>query len=201
MNRPFLLISPILLLLAGCKPSGTTEVQGQVVDRHTGLPVPYAMVYVTGISSSPAGGGSSGTQGHPTDALGHFDFSFEARGQNDYTLFAYTDSGYASGYGDCPYLNNGRANKGVQVKAAAPAWVRVNCVDDPPSTKIWLSVNDPNFPPFWVGPGNYTFIRPATAYTSDILPCIITDSTGHDTWVRIPYTTTAFDTATVTIHF
>jgi hypothetical protein len=128
-----------LLAFAGCRGyEGPTTASGQVVDPHTGQPVPNATVQVTGITSGLGAGGTSQGNTFPADAQGHFSLSFEASPNRNYTLMAYTASGYASGYGDAPLLNAGRKNDNLLVKTAAPAWVKINCVDDPPLSKIVL---------------------------------------------------------------
>ena len=137
--RP-ILFALLALALGACQGyEGPTTASGIVVDRHTGQPVPNATVQVTGINSGLGAGGTSSGNTFPADAQGRFSLSFEASRDRNYTLLAYTASGYASGYGDAPLLNAGRKNDNLLVKTAAPAWVKINCVDDPPFNKVGLN--------------------------------------------------------------
>lgn len=191
--------------LAGCaRYEGPTQVSGQVVDRFTGQPVPNATVQVGGITSGLGAGGTSQGTSYQADGQGRFAFSFEADAKQNYTLFASTPSGYASDYGDCPLLKAGHQNDNLLVKTAAPAWVKINCVDDAPLGKIGLytdgyrtgSGENQN-----IGPGNFSFIRPMLSNTAGSIYWEILDMQGKVTKNRQPLTVASFDTATVTIHF
>ncbi|RZJ58317.1 MAG: hypothetical protein EOO55_01090 [Hymenobacter sp.] len=195
----------LFVVLAGCEHyEGPTSVSGQVVDRFTGQPVPRATVQVGGIASGLGAGGTSQGNTYPTDAQGHFAFSFEASAQQNYTLFASTPSGYTSDYGDCPLLKAGHTNDGLLVKTAAPAWVKINCIDDLPLNKIGLYTDgyrtgageNQN-----IGPGNFSFIRPMLSNTTGSIYWEILDAQAQVTKSRQPLTVANFDTAIVTIHF
>jgi len=196
-----ILLTPVL---AGCQGyEGPTTASGQVVDRHTGQPVPNATVQVTGIASGLGAGGTSQGNTFPADAQGRFSLSFEASANRNYTLLAYTASGYASGYGDAPLLNAGRKNDNVIVKTAAPAWVKINCVDDPPLSKLGLYTGgyDGSGDNQYVGPGNFSYVRPIGSNSPGQIYCELTDEKGNSTVIKQPVNVANFDTATVTIHF
>ena len=191
------------LLLAGCERyDGPTRVEGQVVDRHTGQAVGGATVQLVGVASGLGAGGTSPGNTFVTDAQGRFAFSFEASTKQSYTLFASTPSGYASDF-DAPLLKGGHENTGVVIMAAAPAWVRVLCVDDLPLAKAGLytsgyngSGENQN-----VGPGNSSFVRPVQSNKRDSVYWEIITAQARITKGKIPYTAASFDTAMVTIHF
>ena len=194
----------LALVLGACQGyEGPTTASGIVVDRHTGQPVPNATVQVTGINSGLGAGGTSSGNTFPADAQGRFSLSFEASRDRNYTLLAYTASGYASGYGDAPLLTAGRKNDNLLVKTAAPAWVKITCVDDPPLSKIglttagYLGSGDNQT----VGPGNFSFVRPTSSNLAFELYSRISDEKGNITENKAPVNVANFDTATVTIHF
>ena len=201
--RP-ILFALLSLAFAGCQGyEGPTTASGQVVDRHTGQPVPNATVQVTGINSGLGAGGTSQGNTFPADAQGRFSLSFEASANRNYTLMAYTASGYASGYGDAPLLTAGRKNDNVIVKTAAPAWVKINCVDDLPLSKVGLTTAGyaGSSEDQIVGPGNFLFVRPTASNLSTQLYWKIVQENGQSAEFRQPYTAANFDTVTVTIHF
>ncbi len=190
--------------LAGCERyEGPTQVSGQVVDRFTGQPVPNATVQVGGIASGLGAGGTSQGNSYQADGQGRFAFSFEADARQNYTLFASTPSGYASDYGDCPLLKAGHKNDNLQVKTAAPAWVKINCVDDAPLGKVGLYTQGYNgsVDNQYVGPGNFSFVRPAISNNPSTINWRMIDAQAQVSTGKIPFTTANFDTATVTIHF
>ncbi len=194
----------LALALGAChRDEGPTTATGQVVDRFTGQPIPNATVQVAGLASGQGLGGTNFGNSFPADAQGRFSLNFEAKQPVNYTLFASTPSGYASDYGDSPILKNGRKNENVLVKAVAPAWVKINCVDDPPLAQVGLetqgysgSGDRQN-----VGPNNFSFIRPTLSNLSTQINWRIADKQGNITNGIQPYTAANFDTVTVTIHF
>ena len=194
----------LALALGSChRDEGPTTATGQVVDRFTGQPIPNATVQVAGLTSGQGLGGTNFGNSFPADAQGRFSLNFEAKQPVNYTLFASTPSGYASDYGDSPILKNGRKNENLLVKAAAPAWVRINCVDDPPLSRIGLTTagyigsgDNQN-----VGPGNFSFVRPTGSNTPFNMYWRISDENAKITEGRIPVNPTNFDTITVIIHF
>lgn len=200
---PFLLIlAGLVLSISSCeKFSGPTEVSGIVVDRHTSQPVAGAYVVAVGASSSLAGGGST-SPGTTADAQGRFAFSFEASAKSQYQVGTSTGSGYTN-QGNGPLLKAGTKNDNLVVNADAPAWVRINCVDDPPYGKVGLFINGylNGGENTIIGPGNSSLVRPEFSYTADSIYWEINSGQGKTVKGRLPYKTTAFDTAMVTIHF
>ena len=194
----------LALALGACRSyEGPTMASGQVVDRFTGQPIPNATVTVAGLASGQGLGGTNFGNSFPADAQGRFSLSFEAKQQTNYSLFASTPSGYASDYGDSPILQNGQKNDNVLVKAAAPAWVKFNCVDDPPASRIGLTTygyigsgDKQN-----LGPGNFSFVRPTDSNTAHTVSWTIIESNGQSALTQLPLTVANFDTVTVTIHF
>jgi hypothetical protein len=177
MKTTALLVLCAPLLLSSCeKFSGPTEVSGIVVDRHTGQPVAGAHVVAVGASSSWAGG-SSLSAGTLADAQGN--------------------------QGNGPLLRVGYRNDNLLVNADAPAWVRIRCVDDPPYGKAGLFVDGylNGGESKVVGPGDLAFVRPTFSYRVDSVIWELSDAQGQLTRGRLPYRTTGFDTATVTVHF
>ncbi len=202
MRPRFLLL--LALALGAChRDEGPTTATGQVVDRFTGQPIPNATVQVAGLASGQGLGGTTLGNSFPADAQGRFSLSFEAKQPVNYALFASTPSGYASDYGDSPILKNGRKNDNLLIKTAAPAWVRINCVDDPPLAKIGLNTwgyngsgDNQN-----VGPGNYSFVRPTLSNLAQNFIWEVRDAQANLIKGTQPYTVANFDTVTVTIHF
>ena len=116
---------------AGADPTtGTTRVAGQVVLGAGGRPVGGGTVQVQRAS---AGGGYSPV-GTPVacDAAGRFAFAFEATERFGYRLTAQAPPGYVTDWDTAPALTAGRDNPAVRVPVLAPAWVRLQLVDEPP---------------------------------------------------------------------
>lgn len=194
----------LALSAAGCHSyEGPTMASGQVVDRFTGQPVPNATVQVAGLASGQELSGTNFGNSFPADAQGRFSLSFEAKQPVNYTLFASTPSGYASDYGDSPILKNGSKNDNLLVKTAAPAWVKINCVDDPPASRVGLTTAGyiGSSEDQVLGPGNFSFVRPVISNLSNSIYWKIVDNQGKAVERRQPYTVANFDTVTVTIHF
>ena len=125
----------LLALLSGCAKDGPTLVQGQVVDKDTGQPVPRAEVQVHAFSagSGSGGGGYGPALGGPylADATGRFSFSFEARKNTSYNLNAYGPLGHVSP-DDGVEVKSGQKNLNLRLPVQAPAWVRIKLIDEPP---------------------------------------------------------------------
>ncbi len=196
--------SLLLLALSSCHSyEGPTTASGQVVDRFTGQPVPNATVQVAGLASGQGLSGTNFGNSVEANAQGRFSLAFEAKKPVNYTLFASTPSGYASDYGDSPILKNGSKNDNLLVKTAAPAWVKINCVDDPPASKIGLTTTGYNGSGDNqnVGPGNFSFVRPTQSNSAGLIYWRIIDEKAKVTEFQKPLTVSNFDTVTVTIHF
>ena len=201
--RPCLLLL-LALSLGSCHSyEGPTTASGQVVDRFTGQFVPNATVQVAGLASGQGLGGTNFGNSVEADAQGRFSLSFEAKKPVNYTLFASTPSGYASDYGDSPILKNGGKNDNLLVKTAAPAWVKINCVDDPPASRVGLYTGGYNGSGDnqMIGPGNFSFVRPIGSNSPGEIYSELTDDKGKAIISKKPVNVANFDTVTVTIHF
>ena len=130
-----------LLLLGGCAKDGPTLVQGQVVDKDTGQPVPRAEVQVHAFAGGGggAGGGYGPALGGPylADAAGQFAFSFEASKHTTYRLDAYGPLGHFS-VDDGVEVRNGQTNRNLRLPVQAPGWVRIKLIDEPPRANSGL---------------------------------------------------------------
>ncbi|MDQ3073009.1 MAG: hypothetical protein M3Q97_07095 [Bacteroidota bacterium] len=125
----------ILLLLpavaASClKESGTTTVEGQLVDATTGQPVPYGQVT---LKFSPVGSGGVGGFGveeeHTADAGGNFSFKFDASSSNQYKVDGYKINYYFGAHEDGETIKGGRRIKNLSVKLKPMAFVRYHIQD------------------------------------------------------------------------
>ena len=128
-----------LLVLGGTScsrsDSGTTVVEGQVVDLHTGQPVADAAVTV--YSRRKEGSAYNGVEfDKQTDGNGKFSFSFEAESGKSYAALGHKAPGYYTPWTDAAYLHSGQSNKKLKLKMQAPAWVRVKLVNVPPMDTI-----------------------------------------------------------------
>ena len=203
-----------LLLIAACserEDSGLTRVRGQVVLADSNTPVPrppQVQVWAQAVKSGGSGLGSSAPyvpvfDPQPTDALGRFDFSFPAASGQRYILHAAAPwPGYVSDWNLAPQLHKGEDNNEVRLPVYAPAWVKVDLVDEPPRSRVWMYLSGNNgvrltFPrdttivfPFLTGGGRETFI-----YWS------IIDTVGHETQERRTFIQPPLDTQRVRIAF
>lgn len=91
MHHPFSLynwlIAAGLSLLAGCNndpTTGTTQVEGQVVESQSRKPVGHGTVQV--YQAGKAGGYGPVGAAYPCDATGHFAFDFDAQSKMSYLL-------------------------------------------------------------------------------------------------------------------
>ncbi|MBW3127363.1 carboxypeptidase-like regulatory domain-containing protein [Hymenobacter profundi] len=169
MSRVFLYATGRYLLLAallsGCaEESGPTLVEGQVVDSQTQQPVAHATVQVE--QASRGGGFGSGGYApvgtsYPTDAQGRFRFRFETEDASDYIVRASTPLGHFTDWLKAPSLKGGRQNQGLQVPVLAPAWIKVQLVDEPPKSRVRIFFSG-------FGGGGYTLNFPRD--TSVVFP-------------------------------
>jgi hypothetical protein len=125
------------LLLAACTKdptTGTTTVEGQVVAEASRKPVPGATVQLY----HKQNGGYQAVAGATAqaDAQGRYALSFEATSPTGYFLTAIAAPGYFTPEQNAPYLTAGRANTGVTIAMLAPAWVRLQLVDEPPKSRV-----------------------------------------------------------------
>ncbi|MDQ3073451.1 MAG: carboxypeptidase-like regulatory domain-containing protein, partial [Bacteroidota bacterium] len=125
----------VLLLLpavaASClKESGTTTVEGQLVDATTGQPVPYGQVT---LKFSPVGSGGVGGFGveeeHTADAGGNFSFKFDASGSNHYKVDGYKTNYYFGAHEDGETIKGGRRIKNLSIKLKPMAFVKYHFLD------------------------------------------------------------------------
>ena len=136
------LLLGLLLLLSACSStdpiSGPTLVEGQVVDNVNHRPVPGSVVQI--YKTGRAGGHTAVGDPQPTDANGHFSFHFEADAKTDYVVQATAPLGYLSSVTFSPSLTAGRRNTGLLIAMYAPAWVRLQFVDEPPKSRVMISI-------------------------------------------------------------
>jgi len=179
--------------------TGTTLVAGQVVESQTKQPVGGATVQVYHASS---GGGYVPIEaGHAADAQGRFSFAFDADSKTGYLVRATASPGYFTDWAAAPYLTAGRNNESLIIPMLAPAWVRLQLVDEPPKSRavIYLSGYD--------GPGDVLYyprdtvlIRPCQAgFPTKIIWGI--NSTGTIQQYSQDVKLAALDTVTVRIPF
>ena len=207
MNRSFsialrLVAGGIFFFLTACNDdptTGTTRVEGQVVQRQSRQPVGNGTVQVW-LAGNGGGYGQVGAP-QPCDAQGRFSFAFDATSEAGYVLKAQAPPGYLTDWADAPALTAGRKNTGLTVPVLAPAWVRLILVDEPPKTSamVYLSGYD--------GPGDVlnrprdtTLIRPVlAAFQRKIIWGI--NETGVIKQYSQDVKLTALDTVTVRIRF
>ncbi|MDO7875451.1 hypothetical protein Q5H93_11975 [Hymenobacter sp. ASUV-10] len=200
----------LALLVAACterEESGLTRVRGQVVlaDSNTPVPTPppvQVWAQATGgmIGSAYAPVGAP----HATDEQGKFDFSFPAEGGQQYVLRAAEGRlGYYTDWNLARALRKGEENE-VRLPVYAPAWIRLDLVDEPPRSRVWmffsgfggggLTVPYPRDTtlifPYLTGPGKESFIFWA-----------IKDTLGRETEYRRTFIQPPLDTQRVRIAF
>jgi hypothetical protein len=167
-----------LLLAVGCserEESGLTRVRGQVVLANSNTPVPrppQVQVWAQATGGMVAGAYTPLGAPYATDAQGQFDFSFPAERGQDYILRAAEGGlGYYTDWALVRALRKGEENL-VRVPVYAPAWVRLDLVDEPPRSRVWmyfsgfggggLTVPYPRDTtlvfPYLTGPGKESFI-------------------------------------------
>jgi len=140
-----------LVVLIGCKKatqtSGSSSVNGQVIDQTTGKGVPYAAITLIGQNSNVIGAiGQQQLKDTTTDVNGNFSFSFNYAGGNTYTLQAEAPNYFLYG-NPAPILSQGQ-NNNVKVKIAPEGWVRFYLVNGQPlDTLIEFVLDDFNNAP------------------------------------------------------
>lgn len=191
-----------LSLLTGCKSdptTGTTQIEGQVVESQSRQPVGKATVQV--YLAGKAGGYGPVGNAYPCDATGHFSFDFDAQSKYGYILKAQAPPGYITDWNAAPNLTAGRKNTGLVVPVLAPAWVRLVLVDEPPKSRVIISTQG------YEGSGDLlsyprdtTFIRPTFAgFKTSIAWFINEQGQNRQSYQEIqPH---ALDTVTVRIPF
>ena len=193
----------LLLSLASCTEdpmTGTTTVEGQVVEDQSRKPVAGATVQLY----HKRNGGYQTVTGATAqaDAQGNYTMSFEATSTTGYFLTAIAAPGYFTPEQNAPYLTAGRANKGVTIAMLAPAWVRLQLVDEPPKDRvsIYISGYDSNGDRLYY-PRDTTLIRPCLPNFARQIIWTITDAQGINKQYSQSVNTNPLDTLTVRIPF
>ncbi|WP_375416926.1 hypothetical protein [uncultured Hymenobacter sp.] len=191
-----------LTLLGACNDdptTGRTRVQGQVVQQQSRQPVGAGSVQV--YLASRGGGYRPVGDPYPCDAQGQFAFDFEAEQENGYLLTAEAPPGYITDWAVAPQLTAGRQNKDVTVPVLAPAWVRLVLVDEPPKSRVTMTITG------YSGSGetlrypkDTILVRPILAGLTPSIAWFINDQ-GQDKQSYQEIQTTALDTVTVRIPF
>ena len=199
------------LLLVGCADpdgEGPTTVSGQVVSETTRQPVPrppqvqlWQRAQSTG---SLTGGVAYAPLGspHATDAQGRFAFSFEAEARREYVLRAADALGYYTDWARAPRLTGGQGNAAVVLPVVAPAWIRLDLVDELPRNRVWM---------FFSGFGGGGLQLPYPRDTSVVFPYLagqenfiywrITNAQGQETTGQRTFIQAPLDTQRVRIAF
>lgn len=191
-------------LLGGCNTNdpttGATLVEGQVVEIRGRQPVAGALVQVY----QAGRGGGYGAVGSPcpADAQGRFSFHFDATTKSGYLLKASAPPGYLTDWGLAPNLTAGRKNTGLLIPMYAPAWVRLQLVDEPPKSRVLMFIAG------YEGSGDRlyyprdtTLIRPLLAGFPGKIIWVITNQQGIDTQFEQAINPAPLDTLTVRIPF
>ena len=196
-----LLVMP--LLLSGCTndpTTGTTLVEGQVVEIQGRQPVARALVQV--YQAGRGGGYGAVGSPYPTDVQGRFSFHFDATSKSGYLVKASAPPGYLTDWGLAPNLTAGRKNTGLLIPMYAPAWVRLQLVDALPKSRVYMFISG------YEGSGDRlyyprdtTLIRPLLAGFPGKIIWVITNQQGIDTQYEQAIKPTALDTLTVRISF
>jgi 5-hydroxyisourate hydrolase-like protein (transthyretin family) len=179
--------------------TGTTTVEGQVVEDQSRQPVPGATVQ---LYHKQNGGYQAVGNRIPTNAQGRYAFSFEATSTTGYFLTAIAAPGYFTPEQNAPYLTAGRANTGVTIALLAPAWVRLQLVDEPPKNRVsmFISGYEGNGDRLYY-PRDTVLVRPLIAGFSGRINWVVTNEQGNDNQYFQTIQVGALDTAKVRIAF
>jgi protocatechuate 3,4-dioxygenase beta subunit len=192
-----------VLLLTGCgdnPTTGTTVVEGQVVERSGRQPVGGAMVQLW--LAGKAGGYGEAGDPQPCDAQGRFSFRFDAERKGGYLIKAYAPPGYFTDWAEAAYLTAGRKNTGLVVPMLAPAWVRLQFVDELPKSRVSIfTTGYRTNGEQWNYPRDTALIRPAIAGLTKHITWFITDDRGIQTRIITDVQLAPLDTLTVRIPF
>ena len=200
-----LLVSFLLLALVGlasCEPdptTGTTTVAGQVVESVSRQPVAGATVQV--YQEAKGGGYVQAAAPVQADGQGNYSLSFEATSTSGYAVFAQAAPGYYTPAYLAPSVTAGRANQNIVIPMRAPAWVRLQLVDELPKSRVVVSVSG------YEGSGDVlyyprdtTLIRPVVAGSKYALLWYINEG-GVLHYTNASIQVPALDTVTVRIPF
>ena len=208
MNTHFLVVHRLLLAAgiffsAGCNDdptTGPTQVEGVVVQRQSRQPVGNGTVQVW-LASNGGGYGPVGTP-QPCDAQGRFAFAFDATSEAGYLLKAQAPPGYLTDWAEAPELTAGRKNTGLTVPVLAPAWVRLVLVDEPPKSRVTISVQGHRGSgETLLYPRDTTYVRPVLADFKLSIAWFIYEQGRQDKQSYKEIQATPLDTVTVRIPF
>ena len=183
--RRLLLAALLLTLLTNCKRlDGDTLCEGTVVDRHTNTRVANATVgvYVAGSSGGGLGGGYRLKEEHQADASGNFAFQINDDSE-ELILRASTDQGHFTSFQEAPKLRGGRNNKKLILKTYAPAWIKINIIDQAPrdTVNIGLWGDLPSYGTGIINGGDRTVILPVEGHATARIHWEITPLYGNQT--------------------
>jgi hypothetical protein len=193
------------LLLFSCKQprDGQTTSQGQVRDLHTGAAVANATVSLMRNKVSSSSAAYSFVQSWQADENGNFEFGFEGDEDYSYVLMASTPLGYYTPWNNAPRLTSGRKNKELKVPAQAPAWVRVNLVDESPLGTIRFSIW--GFKDDFYGPiypiADTSFVKRVDGGIESSIHYAINNASGNAPIHHVSVSPNALDTTSITIQF
>jgi hypothetical protein len=174
-------------------------VEGQVLTQNGRQPVPGALVQVQ--QAGRAGGYAALGPPTPADAAGRFRFTFEGDEDASYLLTASAAPGYRTDFNLAPALTPGRKNTGLVVPVLAPAWVRLQLVDELPRSRVVMYVSGyEGSGTRFVFPRDTIFIRPKMAEFPGKIIWVITED-GVDRQAFQDINLTPLDTITVRIPF
>ncbi|WP_345116442.1 hypothetical protein [Hymenobacter algoricola] len=133
---------------------------------------------------------------------GRFSFSFPATRRAGYVLRATAPPGYFTEWGLAPSLRAGRPNTGLVVPVRAPAWVRLQLVDEPPHSRVSLFISgyEGNGDRLYA-PHDTVLIRPSLAGFVGKIIWVLTDEAGVDRQREQAVQPGALDTVLVRIAF
>ncbi|AMJ66390.1 hypothetical protein [Hymenobacter sp. PAMC 26628] len=198
-------------LLGGCalgpdKSQGPTTAAGQVVEMGTNKPLPNAQVQVWAFRGGGVGGSGGGFAAlgapHLADAQGRFAFGFDAEEGGSYRLRAFRDPGYLTNWGYDVGVSNGQENNDLRVPVQAPAWVRIQLVDEPPKNRISIYISGYEGNGERIShPRDTALIRPCIAGLTKSINWFITNDKGLETSAHQDVDLKALDTLTVRIPF
>ncbi|MFD1470692.1 hypothetical protein ACFQ48_20870 [Hymenobacter caeli] len=198
-----LLIFGATFSLGGCSKdptTGTTQVDGQVVESQTKKPVGGATLQV--YHASTGGGYMQVGASYPADAQGRFSFQFDADERFGYLLRATAPPGYFTDFAAAPALTAGRKNMSLVVPVLAPAWVRLQLVDEAPKSRVSIHISGYDGPGDRLDyPRDTILIRPVTAGFPIKIIWVITNEKGNDAQYSQDVKLNALDTVTVRIPF
>jgi hypothetical protein len=188
-------------LLTSCQDptTGITQVEGKVVADPNGQPVGGAFVQV--YHASTGGGYVPVGTSYPTDAQGRFSFQFDAASKAGYLVKATAPPGYFTDWAVAPSLTAGRKNMGLVIPMLAPAWVRIQLVDEPPKSRATVHTQGYEGPgDTFYYPRDTTVIRPLFAGFKSALLWSVYDQ-GQEKITTLYIQPAALDTVTIRISF